>query len=152
MNISLICTGKTTEPYVQTGMGLYLERLRHYCKITMVELEAGKGEPAQLRKKEGEAILKRVEKQDILVLLDEKGKEVTSAGFAELLKHHQNISTKNLIFAIGGAYGFSEEVYQRANLKLALSQLTFPHQLVRVIFLEQLYRGFTLIKGEKYHH
>lgn len=152
MNISLICTGKTTEPYVQGGMGLYLERLKHYCKFALVEIEAGKGDADQIRKRETESIFKKVGEKDFLILLDEKGKEVTSAGFSEILKHHQNISTKNLIFVIGGAYGFSEEVYVRANFKIALSKMTFPHQLVRVIFLEQLYRGFTILKGEKYHH
>lgn len=152
MNVTLICTGKTSEKYVLEGMRLYLERLKHYCKFTYLELEAGKGDPVQLRKKEGENILKKAEKQDVLILLDEKGKEMTSAGFAEMLKHHQNIATKSIVFVVGGAYGFSEEVYQRANFKIALSQMTFPHQLVRVIFLEQLYRGFTILKGEKYHH
>lgn len=152
MTITLICTGKTTEKYVSEGMGLYLERLKHYCKFSLIEIEAGKGDAAKIRKMETDSILKKVGEKDFLILLDEKGKEFTSAGFADLLKHHQNISTKNIVFVVGGAYGFSEEVYQRANLKIALSKMTFPHQLVRVLFLEQLYRGFTILKGEKYHH
>ena len=152
MTITLICTGKTSEKYVSEGMGLYLDRLKHYCKFSLVEIEAGKGEPDQIRRKETGIILKKVGEKDFLVLLDEKGKEVTSMGFAEIVKHHQNISTKNLVFIIGGAYGFSEEVYQRANMKIALSKMTFPHQLVRVLFLEQVYRAFTILKGEKYHH
>ena len=152
MTVTLICTGKTSEKYISEGMGLYLERLKHYCKFSLIEIEAGKGEPNQIRKREADSILKKVGEKDFLVLLDEKGKEITSAGFSEILKHHQNISTKNLVFVIGGAYGFSEEVYSRSNIKIALSQMTFPHQLVRVIFLEQMYRAFTISKGEKYHH
>lgn len=133
-------------------MGLYIDRLKHYCKFNLVDIEAGKGEAEQIRKKEAENILKRVGEKDFLILLDEKGKEIQSVGFADLIKQHQNISTKNLVFVVGGAYGFSEEVYRRANLKIALSKMTFPHQLVRVIFLEQIYRAFTILKGEKYHH
>jgi len=152
MTITLICTGKTSEKYVSEGMGMYAERLKHYCKFDLVEIEPGRGEAAQIRKKETENILKRVGEKDFLILLDEKGKEFLSTGFADLIKHHQNISTKNLVFVVGGAYGFSDEVYKRSNLKIALSKMTFPHQLVRVIFLEQLYRAFTILKGEKYHH
>ena len=152
MNITLICTGKTSEKYVTEGMRLYTERLKHYCKLDVIEMEAGKGEEIQIRKKETESILKRVGEKDFLILMDEKGKELNSAGFADIILHHRNISTKNLVFVIGGAYGFLEEVYKRANSKIALSKMTFPHQLVRVIFLEQLYRAMTILKGEKYHH
>src|ERR1035437_1731645 len=152
MAITLICTGKTSEKYVADGMRLYQERLTHYSKFDLIEIEAGKGEAAQIKKKETERILKRTGEKDFLILLDEKGKEMNSVGFADLIHHHRNISTKNLVFVIGGAYGFSEEAYKRANLKIALSKMTFPHQLVRVVFLEQLYRAFTIIKGEKYHH
>ena len=152
MNITLICTGKTTEKYVLEGIRLYADRLKHYCKFTLLEIEAGRGDELKIRKQESDTILKRVGEKDFLVLLDEKGKELTSKVFSETLLHHQNISTRNLVFVIGGAYGFSESVYQRANSKIALSQMTFPHQLVRILFLEQLYRAFTILKGEKYHH
>ena len=152
MTITLICIGKTSEKYVSEGIGMYLDRIKHYCKFNLVEMEAGKGDETQIKKKESESLLKRVEEKDFLILLDEKGKDNTSVQFAELFKHHQNISTKNLVFVIGGAYGFSEEVYKRANAKIALSKMTFPHQLVRVLFLEQVYRAFTILKGEKYHH
>ena len=152
MTITLICIGKSSEKYVSEGIGIYLDRIKHYCKFTLVEIEAGKGDETQIRKKESESLLKRVEEKDFLILLDEKGKDNTSVQFAQLFKHHQNISTKNLVFVIGGAYGFSEEVYKRANAKIALSKMTFPHQLVRVLFLEQVYRAFTILKGEKYHH
>jgi 23S rRNA (pseudouridine1915-N3)-methyltransferase len=152
MNICLICTGKTSEKHVSEGMSLYIERVKHYCKFNLIEIEAGKGDAIQIRKKETENIFKRIGEKDFLILLDEKGKEMLSVGFADLLKHHQNISTKNLVFVIGGAYGFSDEVYRRANLKISLSKMTFPHQLVRILYLEQLYRAFTILKGEKYHH
>ena len=152
MNITLICTGKTTEKHVLEGMKLYIDRVNHYSKSNLVEIDAGKGDATQIKKKESEGILKRVGEKDVLILLDEKGKELSSVEFAKTLTHYQNISTKNLVFVIGGAYGFSDEVYNRANMKMALSKMTFPHQLVRVIFLEQLYRAFTILKGEKYHH
>ena len=152
MTITLICIGKTSEKYVSEGIGIYLERIKHYCKFNLVEMDAGKGDETQIKKKESESLLKRVKEKDFLILLDEKGKENTSLQFAEFFKHHQNISTKNLVFVVGGAYGFSEEVSKRANAKIALSKMTFPHQLVRVLFLEQMYRAFTILKGEKYHH
>ena len=152
MTITLICAGRTSEKYVSEGMRLYIERLNHYCKFNLIEIEAGKGYETQIRRKETENILKRVGEKDFLILLDEKGKEIISSGFADLLQQHRNISTKNLVFVIGGSYGFSEEVYKRANLKIALSKMTFPHQLVRIVFLEQLYRAMTILKGEKYHH
>ena len=148
----LICVGKTTEKYVLEGIRLYVDRLKHYCKFNLLEIEAGRGDELKIRKQENDTVLKRVGEKDFLVLLDEKGKELTSKAFSETLLHHQNISTRNLVFVIGGAYGFSESVYQRANAKIALSQMTFPHQLVRILFLEQLYRAFTILKGEKYHH
>ena len=152
MNITLLCTGKTSEKYVFDGIGLYADRLKHYAKFNMLEVEAGQGDVVQIKKKESETILKKLGEKDVLILLDEKGKELSSVDFAKLLTHYQNISTKNLAFVIGGAYGFSEKIYSRANMKLSLSKMTFPHQLVRVIFLEQLYRAFTIQKGEKYHH
>ena len=152
MNITVMCTGKTSEKYLAEGMRIYNERLHHYSKFGLIEIEAGNGNEGEIRKKESERIFKKITKRDFLILLDEKGKEYTSVQFAELIRHHQNISTRNIIFLIGGAYGFSEEVYKRANGKMALSKMTYPHQLVRVIFLEQLYRAFTILKGEKYHH
>ena len=97
-------------------------------------------------------ILDKLDKSDFLILLDEKGKEFTSKKFGDFLSHHQMIGTKSIIFIIGGAYGFSDALFARANSKIALSQMTFAHQMVRLIFSEQLYRGFTITKGEKYHH
>ena len=152
MNVKNIFVGKTTDRFAAEGVREYASRIERYVKFSVIETEAGRGEDQQMKKKEGEAILKKVDEKDFLILLDEKGKEHSSKEFAEMLMHHQKISTRNLIFVIGGAYGFSEEVYQRANMKMALSRMTFPHQLVRVLFLEQLYRAFTILKGEKYHH
>lgn len=152
MIITFICTGKTTEKYIIEGLNLYTQRIGHYSRFNLIEIEAGRGNEIQIRSKESDLILKKVADKDVLVLLDEKGKEMSSQEFSKMLIHHQNIATRNLVFVVGGAYGFSEEVYKRANSKMALSKMTFPHQLVRLIFLEQLYRAFTISKGEKYHH
>jgi 23S rRNA (pseudouridine1915-N3)-methyltransferase len=152
MNISLICIGKTTERHVLEGMKLYVDRMKYYAKFSLMEVEAGKGDESQLKIKESNSLLKKVEDRAVLILLDERGKQFTSVEFSKQIAHYQNASAKQLVFAIGGAYGFSNEVYERANLKMALSLMTFPHQLVRVLFLEQLYRAHTILKGEKYHH
>jgi 23S rRNA (pseudouridine1915-N3)-methyltransferase len=152
MQITLLATGKATDNYIVEGVNIYAARIKHYCKFVLVEIEAGKGDDTRIRKKEAETILKRVGEKDYLILLDENGRKMSSVVFSGQLRHHQNIATKNIVFVIGGAYGFSEEVYKRADMKMALSEMTFPHQLVRVIFLEQLYRAMTILKGEKYHH
>ena len=152
MNITLICTGKTSEKYILEGMKIYTDRLNRYCKFNLLEIEAGKGDEYYIRKKESENVLSKIGEKDFLILLDEKGKEFTSAGFSELIRHHQNIYTKKLVFVIGGAYGFFDTLYKRANQKLSLSQMTFPHQLVRIIFIEQFYRAMTILRDEKYHH
>jgi 23S rRNA (pseudouridine1915-N3)-methyltransferase len=104
------------------------------------------------KNKEEKAVLEKLQKSDFLVLMDEKGQECTSEKFASFLSSHQMKGTKNLVFLIGGAYGFGPRVYERANTKIALSKMTFTHQMVRLIFTEQLYRAFTITKGEKYHH
>src|SRR5688572_23031464 len=144
MSITFICTGKTTEKYVMGRISLYKERINHYSRLNLIEIEAGRGDEMEVRKKVPDLSLKKLADKDVLILLDEKEKELSSVEFAKALIHYQNIAAKNLIFVIGGAYGFSEEIYKRANMKMALSRMTFPHQLVRVIFLEQLYRAFTI--------
>ena len=106
----------------------------------------------QQKKMEGEEILKRTSSADVLILLDEKGKTYTSEGFSEFLQKKMNSGLKNLVFVIGGPYGFSEEIYQRANGKISLSSMTFSHQMVRLFFIEQLYRAFTILRNEPYHH
>jgi 23S rRNA (pseudouridine1915-N3)-methyltransferase len=155
MKIRLLVVGKTKEKEIQSGINDYLKRLTRYTNFQMeiipdvkVSKKMSSGEVKNL---EGKEILKRLDK-DVLILLDEKGKEFTSVGFAKWIENQQMNSTKQLTFLIGGAHGFSEEVYQRATSKIALSKMTFTHQMIRLIFIEQLYRAFTIIKGEKYHH
>jgi 23S rRNA (pseudouridine1915-N3)-methyltransferase len=156
MKVKFWVVGKTSDTYILPGLNDYNKRLTKYCNYEYLELPAAKlGKKAneiETKLKEERSILEKLEKSDFLILLDEKGKEFSSKGFGDYLQHHQMIGTKTVIFLIGGAYGFSQLVYQRANAKIALSQMTFTHQMVRLIFSEQLYRGFTLTKGEKYHH
>jgi 23S rRNA (pseudouridine1915-N3)-methyltransferase len=156
MKIELITIGKTGSSWVREGMDLYLGRLKHYTDLQVTELpdikNAGKMKPDQLKVLEGELILRRVEAMDLLILLDESGKAASSEDFALMIQSIGNQSVKKVVFVIGGAWGFSEAVYSRAGRKLSLSSMTFNHELVRVIFLEQLYRAFTIIKGEPYHH
>lgn len=155
MNVRLLVVGKTSESYLQTGIDEYIKRLTRYCKFSLEVIPdikvSNKLSTKEVKEKEGKEILKRVE-GSFLVLMDEKGKEYTSVGFSQLLEKHQMQGTKDLTFLIGGAFGFSEEVYARSNGKIAFSQMTFTHQMIRLFFVEQLYRGFTIIKGEKYHN
>ena len=156
MKVQFWVIGKTTDTYLLPGISDYLKRLKRYCSFEYMELPAAKiGKNAtelETKKKEQVVVLDRLENSDFLILMDEKGKESTSEKFAEFLSNHQMRGTKRLVFLVGGAYGFSDEVYKRANAKIALSQMTFTHQMVRLIFTEQLYRAFTITKGEKYHH
>ncbi|MFN8207624.1 MAG: 23S rRNA (pseudouridine(1915)-N(3))-methyltransferase RlmH [Bacteroidales bacterium] len=156
MKIELLTIGKTDSSWVREGMAQYLGRLRHYTDLQVTELpdikNAGKMRQEQVKILEGELILKRVEVTDLLILLDENGKAGSSEDFAALIQSLGNQSVKKVVFVIGGAWGFSEAVYARAGRKMALSAMTFNHELVRVIFLEQLYRAFTIIRGEPYHH
>lgn len=156
MTIKLILVGKTVEQFLKTGVDMYFNRICHYCKFSIVEIPELKMAKAlskeQIKVKEGELILKIISSSDHLILLDERGKSYTSIQWARDLEQKMVQSTKDIIFVIGGSYGFSQDVYNRANQLLSLSQMTFSHQLIRVIFLEQLYRAFTIIKGEPYHH
>jgi 23S rRNA (pseudouridine1915-N3)-methyltransferase len=134
----------------------YEDRLRHYCKFEELLIpqikNVGKLSSNGLKIKEGKLILKNIDSTDKVILLDEKGKSFSSIDFSNLLNQKLLDSTKKLVFVVGGAFGFSEEVYKRANSKLRLSKMTFSHQMIRLIFKEQLYRAFTILKGEKYHH
>jgi len=156
MVIELIVIGKTTEKYLETGIAEYLKRLSHYIKFDMrviPELKNAKSlRQEQIKEKEGESIMALVSKPDHLVLLDENGKQHSSEQFAEWLQGHMNRGLRKLIFVVGGAYGFSEAVYARADQMLSLSAMTFSHQMVRLIFAEQLYRSLTILSGEPYHH
>ena len=152
----LLTVGKTDVKWVKEGLDLYISRLRHYVPFNLVEIpelkKAASLSRQQIKDKEGELILKQVGPSDSLILLDEHGRECRSLEFAEFLEKQMASGSKNLVFTVGGAYGFSEPVYQRANAKISLSKMTFSHQMVRTIFAEQLYRAFTILKGEPYHH
>ncbi|EDP70397.1 hypothetical protein FBALC1_06558 [Flavobacteriales bacterium ALC-1] len=152
----LIAIGKTDNKNLQTLIEDYKKRLGHYIRFELEiipDLKKVKHlSEAQQKDKEGELILAKTQNSDILVLLDENGKQLDSIAFSNYLQKHMNSGIKTLIFVIGGPYGFSDAVYKRANGKLGLSQMTFSHQMVRLFFIEQLYRGFTILKNEPYHH
>lgn len=156
MNVKLIVVSKTDVPYIQTGIDEYVDRLKHYCDFELVTIpalkNAGKATPEEVKEKEGELILKQLAKVDQAVLLDEHGKEYTSVGFSEYLQKQMNAGVRSLAFVIGGAYGFSPAVYAAAHHRISLSQMTFNHQMVRLFFLEQLYRAHTILRHEKYHN
>lgn len=156
MNIKLIVVSKTDVPYIQTGIDEYVGRLKHYCDFGLVAVPAlkniGKASPDEVKEKEGQLILKQLEKVDSVILLDEHGKEYTSVGFAEYLQKQMNAGVRSLAFVVGGAFGFSPAVYAAAHGKISLSQMTFNHQMVRLFFLEQLYRAHTILRHEKYHN
>lgn len=155
MQIRLIQIGKTEDTYLKEGVSIYEKRLKHYTQFVVDEIPALKNaknfSQEEQKKKEGELILKKLGNSDFVILLDEKGKEFNSPKFASYLQKRMN-SGMNITYIIGGPFGFSSEMYSRANDKIALSQLTLTHQMVRLFFTEQIYRGFTILKGEKYHH
>lgn len=156
MNVKLIVVSKTDIPYLQQGMDEYIARLKHYCDFEIVTIPAlknlGKVSPDELKEKEGVLIMKQLERVDMAVLLDEHGVEYTSVGFAEYIQKQMNAGVRSLAFVVGGAYGFSPAVYSVAQGKISLSQMTFNHQMVRLFFLEQLYRAHTILRHEKYHN
>lgn len=156
MKIQLWSIGKMHEPYVKTGVEDFTKRINKYFSaewnLIPTPKNAGMLSEMDLKKKEGETILEWLEPDDFLVLLDERGKQFTSEGLAAFLQSRANDRTKKLIFLIGGVYGVDEGVFKRANLQWSLSQLVFPHQLVRLILAEQLYRACTILRNEKYHH
>ena len=156
MKIYLYQIGKTSFSFVREGEKMYIERINRFTKfeqVTIPSLKKGnKLSEGDIKKREGELILQKISSKDYLVLLDDKGKSYTSLAFAEYIKDKQNYLPNNLIFLIGGAYGFSAAVYQRADAKISLSKMTFSHQIIRIVFLEQLYRAFSIIKGGPYHH
>ena len=156
MKITLLTVGKTDRDWVRQGLDIYVSRLKHYIPFSLLEIPELKNVSAlskdQIKMKEGELILKNIRPADDLILLDEHGKEYTSIQLAKILQDKISYECKDMVFVIGGAYGFSDAVYARANSKLSLSKMTFSHQMVRTIFAEQLYRAFTIMKGEPYHH
>jgi len=156
MKITLLAIGKTDDKYLEEGITKFLNRLKHYISFELKIIPDLKNTKSlsvsQQKQLEGDLILKQLKSTDFLVLLDENGKEFSSVLFSEFIEKQMIASVQQLVFVIGGPYGFSEEVYQRANTKISLSKMTFSHQMVRLIFVEQLYRAFSIIKGEPYHH
>jgi len=156
MKVTLVLTGKTEESFAKDGFNLFEKRLQHYIQMDTIVLPDLKNvrnfNSDQVKEKEAELQLKAINDKDFLVLLDEKGKEYRSIEFATYLQKQMNSSVKNLVFIVGGPFGFSEKLYKRANAKMSLSKMTFSHQLVRLLFMEQLYRAFTIIRNEPYHH
>lgn len=156
MKITLIAIGKTEDKYLIEGIDKYLSRLKHYINFSMVIIPDVKNTKnlteAQQKTKEAELIAKQLNNSDIVVLLDEKGKKFSSVQFSQYLNKQMVGSVQNLVFIIGGPYGFDESIYQRANNSISLSDMTFSHQMVRLFFVEQLYRAFTILKNEPYHH
>lgn len=156
MQIKLIAIGKTDNKNLIALLDDYTKRLGHYIRFefeVIPDLKKVKHlSESQQKDKEGELILAKTQNSDVLILLDENGKQMDSVAFSRYLQKHMNSGIKTLIFVIGGPYGFSDAVYKRANGKLGLSKMTFSHQMVRLFFVEQLYRGFTILRNEPYHH
>lgn len=156
MNIKLLAIGKTDNKNLQQLIDDYMKRLSFYIKFELELIPDIKNarnlSEAQQKEKEGELILSKLSPTDQLVLLDENGKNFSSVGFSEELQKKMNSGIKTLVFVIGGPYGFSDAVYAKAQGKVSLSAMTFSHQMVRLFFIEQVYRAFTILKGEPYHH
>jgi 23S rRNA (pseudouridine1915-N3)-methyltransferase len=156
MKIALLQTGKTTDRYISEAADDYASRIKKYSPFEIITIPDLKNTrnmpPAEQKMKEGSRILQSVAAEDFVILLDERGKEFRTIEFSSALEKIFMLPKKRIVFIIGGAWGFSDEVYRRADMKISLSKMTFPHQLVRLLFLEQLYRAMTIIKGEPYHH
>ena len=156
MKITFLTIGKTEDKYLLDGMEKYLKRLKHYIAFKVLELPELKNtknlSEDQQKNKEAELIFKNISNTDQLILLDEKGINLSSIQFSEFLNKKMIGSIQHLVFVVGGPYGFSNDVYNRANEKISLSRMTFSHQMVRLFFIEQVYRAFTIMKGEPYHH
>lgn len=156
MKITLLTVGKTDIRWVREGLEIYISRLKHYIPFSLTEIPELKNASSlskdQIKAREGELILKSIKPSDEVILLDEHGKEYTSMEWARNMEKRMSGSGRDMVFVIGGAYGFSDDVYSRCDGKVSLSRMTFSHQMVRTIFAEQLYRAFTIIRGEPYHH
>ncbi len=156
MKITLINTGKTHEKHIREGVDLYIKRLQKYVPVAVVDIPEIKGAGGVTSEKqkvmEGTALIRQMARHDYIIVLDEKGVEFGSEEFAEHMQKIMNRGYKSLAFITGGAFGFSREVYSKSDERISLSRMTFPHQLVRLIFIEQLYRAFTILNNEPYHH
>lgn len=156
MKITLLTMGKTDVAWVRQGLELYVSRIAHYVPFSLNEIpqlkNASSLSQSQIKEKEADLLLAAIKPGDDVILLDERGKQMRSVDFSSWLSGRMTRSGKDIVFVIGGAYGFSDRVYSRADGKISLSEMTFSHQMVRTIFAEQLYRAFTIMKGEPYHH
>jgi 23S rRNA (pseudouridine1915-N3)-methyltransferase len=156
MQIKLLCIGKTGKSFLEEGEREYLKRLSNYIPVELLVLPDIKNakslSEAQIKQKEGELFLAKIGPKDPVILLDERGKQYDSVAFSEFLQEQFNRGGKQVFFLVGGPYGFGDAIYERANGQLSLSKMTFSHQMIRLFFLEQLYRAMTILKGEPYHH
>ncbi len=156
MQVLILGIGKTSETYLQEGESKYIQRLKHYCQVDTMYLtlpsKSSSLDPAILRREEAKVIIEKIKIGDKVILLDEKGKQMSSTDLSITLQKWFNSAPKRLVFIIGGAYGFDESLYSRADYLLSLSPMTFTHQMVRILFMEQLYRAFTILKNEPYHN
>ncbi len=156
VKVKFICIGKTGKSFLEEGESEYLKRLKHYVAVERIEIpdlkNAKKLTFDQIKEQEGKEILSKIQQGDSIILLDEHGKMYSSVQFSQFLQQKFNAGGKAIAFVVGGAYGFSDEVYAAASGKISLSSMTFSHQMVRMIFFEQLYRAMTILKGEPYHH
>ena len=156
MKIKLIVIGKTHKKFLIEGENEYLKRIRKYVQVEKIEIpdlkNAKKLSKDQVKKEEGKLILSKIEGHGLIVLLDERGKEMSSMTFSKWMQNSMNRGYKHITFIVGGAYGFSDDVYKVANEKLSISQMTLSHQMIRMFFLEQIYRGFSILHNEPYHH
>lgn len=156
MQVKFICIGKTGKKFLEEGEQNYLKRLRHYLSFDFIILPDVKNAKNltenQIKEKEGELLMQQFQSNDLLFLLDERGKSYTSISFANFFQDQFNKGAKSMVFVVGGPYGFSESVYKRANGLISLSSMTFSHQMIRLFFIEQVYRAMTILKNEPYHH
>lgn len=156
MNIKLVVVGKTEEKYLKEGVDIFEKRLKFYIPYEMIVIPSLKDtknlSPQMVKEKEGDLILKQVSKYDKLVLFDETGKEFRSLEYSDFLQKQMNAGIKTLCFVVGGAFGFSDEVYKKADQLISISNMTFSHQMIRLLIVEQLYRAFTILRNEPYHN
>ncbi|MEZ4907267.1 MAG: 23S rRNA (pseudouridine(1915)-N(3))-methyltransferase RlmH [Saprospiraceae bacterium] len=156
MNIELICLGKNQFSFVEEAIDIYQKRLNHYCNFSVIYLDnikiSNKINPDIVKEKEAEKLIEKFSDNDFIILLDENGREFNSIEFADYIEKKMIYNDKKLKFVIGGAFGFSAKIKQRADALVSLSKMTFSHQIIRTIFMEQLYRAFTIIRNEKYHN
>ncbi len=156
MKVKLICIGSTKKSFFKEAELFYKSRIDHYIGMDLIYLPDVKGIDSKfserLKEQEGKLLMKHIHPGDQVILLDEKGKDVSSKDFSKFVQNRFNLGGKQLVFLIGGAFGFSGDLYARADAKIRLSAMTFPHDLVRLVFLEQFYRALTILKGEPYHH